>query len=82
MELRDYFAGQVISGFAARMTSEDRRRYRDGHTDRRDVAAAYAIADAMVEEGLKGPIEHTEPMTDEAFAMAQQQAAETSKAQP
>lgn len=48
MSLRDYFAGQALSGIVFAMTAEDRRRFRDGYSDGLAAETAYAIADAML----------------------------------
>lgn len=53
MTLRDYFAAQALIGFAMHMDSHTRRKYLDGTAEGREAAAAYCLADAMLEEREK-----------------------------
>lgn len=54
LSLRDYFAGQALMGIALAMQSSTRQRYVTGHSDGRECATAYAIADAMLAQREKG----------------------------
>lgn len=54
MSLRDWFAGQALSGIAAKATTEAISELSEGiKAGRREAAAAYAWADAMLKERSK-----------------------------